>query len=127
MRLKCPYCLKGFAVYPIPTRQAIAHRKAGWIAVAVQSLLILLFVVVVGPLAIVQTAEWFSRTLTPRLGLGVCFAGFAIPFMFLGLGVYDRLVPHFGSPIGNDMHCTQCGYILKGLTEPRCPECGHAI
>ncbi len=24
-------------------------------------------------------------------------------------------------------HCGKCGYILKGLTEPRCPECGQAI
>ena len=23
--------------------------------------------------------------------------------------------------------CGQCGYILKGLTEPRCPECGERI
>ncbi len=24
-------------------------------------------------------------------------------------------------------HCGDCGYILNGLTQPRCPECGHAI
>ena len=23
------------------------------------------------------------------------------------------------------MRCTKCGYSLKGLTEPRCPECGE--
>ena len=23
--------------------------------------------------------------------------------------------------------CGKCGYILKGLTEPRCPECGERI
>jgi hypothetical protein len=23
--------------------------------------------------------------------------------------------------------CCKCGYMLKGLTEPRCPECGHTI
>ncbi len=25
------------------------------------------------------------------------------------------------------LHCLKCGYILKGLAEPRCPECGEAI
>lgn len=30
------------------------------------------------------------------------------------------------SPDGST-RCGQCGYILKGLTEPRCPECGQQI
>jgi hypothetical protein len=25
------------------------------------------------------------------------------------------------------LHCLKCGYILKGLSEPRCPECGERI
>ena len=25
------------------------------------------------------------------------------------------------------LHCLNCGYILKGLSEPRCPECGQRI
>ncbi|MGD2107940.1 MAG: hypothetical protein PVI86_00985 [Phycisphaerae bacterium] len=24
-------------------------------------------------------------------------------------------------------HCTRCGYSLRGLTEPRCPECGQVL
>jgi hypothetical protein len=26
-----------------------------------------------------------------------------------------------------DLHCPLCDYNLRGLTEPRCPECGHAF
>jgi hypothetical protein len=26
-----------------------------------------------------------------------------------------------------EMHCRKCDYILRGLSEPRCPECGEAI
>ena len=26
-----------------------------------------------------------------------------------------------------ETRCRQCGYILRGITEPRCPECGQAI
>ena len=28
---------------------------------------------------------------------------------------------------GGECLCRKCGYILKGLSEPRCPECGEAI
>ena len=24
-------------------------------------------------------------------------------------------------------HCRKCGYILRGIAEPRCPECGERI
>ncbi len=27
----------------------------------------------------------------------------------------------------NETRCRECGYILRGITEPRCPECGKAI
>lgn len=27
----------------------------------------------------------------------------------------------------NHLRCLKCGYILKGLSEPRCPECGERI
>ena len=30
-------------------------------------------------------------------------------------------------PNDSHTHCVKCNYILKGLTEPRCPECGERI
>ncbi len=27
----------------------------------------------------------------------------------------------------HETHCRRCGYILRGITEPRCPECGERI
>lgn len=27
----------------------------------------------------------------------------------------------------NETRCRKCGYILRGLSEPRCPECGESI
>lgn len=26
-----------------------------------------------------------------------------------------------------DLHCEHCGYLLRGLLEPRCPECGQPV
>ncbi len=27
----------------------------------------------------------------------------------------------------NETRCRKCGYILRGISEPRCPECGERI
>ncbi len=27
----------------------------------------------------------------------------------------------------NELRCRKCDYILRGITEPRCPECGEGI
>jgi hypothetical protein len=35
--------------------------------------------------------------------------------------------PPLGAPSDRDVHCPLCDYNLRGLTEPRCPECGHAF
>src|SRR5438128_1143533 len=29
--------------------------------------------------------------------------------------------------ISRETRCRKCGYILRGLTQPRCPECGERI
>src|SRR5687768_18578285 len=29
--------------------------------------------------------------------------------------------------VGEDLRCPLCDYDLRGLTEPRCPECGYAF
>lgn len=46
---------------------------------------------------------------------------FLVP-LALALYVYDRLRRR-GVRDGHT-RCGRCGYILKGLSEPRCPECG---
>ena len=30
-------------------------------------------------------------------------------------------------PFERETRCRQCGYILRGISEPRCPECGERI
>ena len=30
-------------------------------------------------------------------------------------------------PEDGETRCRKCGYILRGITEPRCPECGERI
>lgn len=44
----------------------------------------------------------------------------------LAMGVF-RVLCLRGTPADGMLHCLRCDYILKGLTEPRCPECGEPI
>ena len=41
---------------------------------------------------------------------------------------YHNLLRRFGTrPRDGETHCRKCDYILRGLSEPRCPECGEQI
>ncbi len=51
---------------------------------------------------------------------------FTLPTTVLCLFVFAYLVGQTPRK-RNESHCRQCGYILRGLSNPRCPECGEAI
>ena len=48
-----------------------------------------------------------------------------LPSCLVGILVYHALDPK--RPDDDFTRCGKCGYILKGLTEPRCPECGQRL
>ncbi len=43
--------------------------------------------------------------------------------------VYGLLTRRYyaSRPGGGETLCRRCGYILRGISEPRCPECGERI
>src|SRR5687767_14988762 len=43
-----------------------------------------------------------------------------------GYSVISRYWP-LGSALDNETRCRKCQYILKGISEPICPECGERI
>ena len=58
-------------------------------------------------------------------GLGVL--GFLL-CTAVGVWVYAVVNRRFGpSGFDNETRCRKCGYILRGVTEPRCSECGERI
>jgi hypothetical protein len=63
-----------------------------------------------------------------RLGVGVAVAYF-LPVLLLAFGIYGLLTRRFGPKTfaDNETHCRKCGYILRGISEPRCSECGELI
>ena len=81
-----------------------------------------------GPLQ--ASAEWtFNRT-SSLIGDDCARCAIilllATPPAVLSLLVYAWL--RGGARFADDyLHCPKCGYILKGLSAPRCPECGEPI
>ena len=60
-------------------------------------------------------------------GIAVAVAWF-VPIVLLGFGAYGLLTRRYGDrPHDGETRCRKCDYILRGLTEPRCPECGERI
>ncbi len=59
--------------------------------------------------AMVTTYQVFGITLSAA----ACFGWF--------------LVARLGTRLDHETRCRKCAHILKGLSEPRCPECGERI
>ena len=53
---------------------------------------------------------------------------YTIPAAILSPAVYMALTRRYGPQVFDaETRCRKCHYILKGITEPRCPECGEGI
>ncbi len=80
--------------------------------------------------------HWLARHVIPvvdRLtGLADMYnrvlALFVLPSVAMAVIVYSLLTRRLGTPAPDgELHCRECNHILRGLSEPRCPERGEAI
>ncbi|MHC4445690.1 MAG: hypothetical protein ACYTF1_18360 [Planctomycetota bacterium] len=54
----------------------------------------------------------------------------SVPIMVFSIVTYELLTRYFHPKriyFDGETRCRKCGYILRGITEPRCPECGEKI
>ena len=59
--------------------------------------------------------------------LGAVLVIFVIPPV-VGVAVYSILARRYGPQAWDgETRCRKCGYILRGIREPRCSECGEKI
>jgi hypothetical protein len=77
---------------------------------------------------------WYRpiHTLKPWLGEGCAtLATFAVyrgaATLAAAFGAYWLLAHWLGSNTDGELHCRRCDHILRGLSEPRCPECDEPI
>lgn len=60
-------------------------------------------------------------------GLGTA-AVWTLPEVLLALLLFEMLRRHHArDPSSNETRCRRCGYVLRGLSQPVCPECGERI
>ena len=67
-----------------------------------------------------------SAGLSDRLAFGVTLMWPPIVVALAAYGLTTRYFMSKTAPFG-ETRCRKCNYILRGLTEPRCPECGEGI
>ncbi len=86
----------------------------------------------------------FIKRLRPFIPACISFGPFVLAFARLAPGWKGYLLSLLGASMlglglasmfqwmteirtDRETRCRKCGYILKGITEPRCPECGERI
>jgi uncharacterized paraquat-inducible protein A len=75
-----------------------------------------------------QQAVW-SSTIDARATAIAGFMVYTAPAAVVGV-VACGLLNHFCTrrrKADGETRCRKCGYVLRGITEPRCPECGERI
>lgn len=74
--------------------------------------------------------EWWVEAIAKWTGdsAAVCITVVLLstPSVLVGMLAFNWLHTR-GVQDDGHLHCLKCGYILKGITEPRCPECGERI
>ena len=75
--------------------------------------------------SVCDTLNWSLRI---DVGLFVADAVMALVGILVAACVYQLMTAHFGpGSAEGETRCRKCGYILRGISEPRCPECGERI
>jgi len=46
---------------------------------------------------------------------------------FVAIAAFGLISYWTRTPFAGHTRCRKCGHILRGITEPRCPECGERI
>jgi len=56
------------------------------------------------------------------------FVSVAVSRLAIAVAIYGVLTHKYGHRVADDeTRCRACDYILRGIPEPRCPECGEVI
>ncbi len=74
---------------------------------------------------------WGMSSLLPlkMYATGYVQIGLRLVTLSLPVAMYALLTARYGAPgrLDPETRCRRCRYILRGISEPRCPECGERI
>ena len=97
--------------------------------VAIAALLYLIVIAVIGPAWTMRIIGWLQGPLGRSGAAMATVILFAVPPALFAIGAFTLLESHRKAARRGDdeTRCRRCHHILRGLTEPRCPECGERI
>ncbi len=97
--------------------------------VAILSLLYLIIMAVVAPVWTPRIIGWLQGRMGNAGAAMAAMILFIIPPILFVVGAFTMLESHRSAARRGDdeTRCRRCRHILRGLTEPRCPECGERI
>lgn len=72
--------------------------------------------------ALGRVMEWSERSTREITGIGLVY----MPISVVACLVVYMLLGRWGDRFG-ESRCRQCNRVLRGLEEPRCPNCGEPI
>ena len=76
----------------------------------------------------VLCVPFLDPLVAPDFGFIGLFVYFGLVPQIVGIGTYAFQSPGYGGGADDgETRCRDCGYILRGISEPRCPECGERI
>lgn len=81
-------------------------------------------------LAALALFQWFLTSYLPVYWSGTSFSDVQVPAaisLSAAACVGWVLLIVLENRRDNETRCRKCGHILRGLSEPRCPECGEPI
>lgn len=75
------------------------------------------------------TFRFFMASMLFQMGQKGMFVVFGLLLpMTAAIATYAFVTWRWGPRVSEaETRCRKCGYILRGLTQPRCPECGEQI
>lgn len=89
------------------------------IAIGVGAIFSPLFLLLTVPVVIPRIQFWYGEPMF--------YFSHIVMAPALSIGVYLTLDHLWTRTPDAETRCRQCGYILRGLSEARCPECGERI
>ena len=98
-------------------------------AVVIVICLYLLLVTVIAPRWSVAIVNWLTGPLGSKGAVFATVALFATFPIVVSVGVFSVVDRYLrAKEVGEfETRCRKCRHILRGITEPRCPECGERI
>ena len=76
-----------------------------------------------------EIEQWLVRVfaMPDDVAFVLAYSSITLLPILLALGVYGGLTLWLSPSDDGETHCRKCDYILRGISEPRCPECGERI